>query len=117
MDYIPAAGHELLRQGRRVMVLKHEGGGCRYLGSDNRCTIYGARPLGCRIYHCDTAFQEELHRLSERFIDRLKKLTTKHNIGWNYAPLHRHLHEQERQGNFPPVNAHATIENLASKPS
>lgn len=42
-----------LRQGKRVMVLRHEGGGCRYLGDDDRCTIYSARPLGCRIYPLD----------------------------------------------------------------
>ncbi len=29
----------MLRQGKRVMVLRHAGGGCRYLGVDDRCTI------------------------------------------------------------------------------
>jgi Fe-S-cluster containining protein len=48
-----------LRQGRRVMVLRHQAGGCRYLGEDDRCTIYGARPLGCRIFPFDPSFDRK----------------------------------------------------------
>ena len=48
-----------LRQGKRVLVLRHEGGGCRYLGSDDRCTIYNHRPLGCRIFPFDPTFRED----------------------------------------------------------
>jgi Fe-S-cluster containining protein len=59
----------LLRQGKRVMILRHQRGGCRYLGSDLRCTIYGARPLGCRIFPFDPRFDRsgKLRRL--RLID------------------------------------------------
>ena len=39
-----------LRAGRRVMVLRHEHGHCRFLADDNRCKIYLARPHGCRIF-------------------------------------------------------------------
>jgi len=52
-------GFVSLRQGKRVMVLKHERGACRYLGSDNRCTIYTARPLGCRIFPFDPTFDKK----------------------------------------------------------
>jgi len=45
-----------LRQGKRVMVLAHRNGGCHYLGSDNRCKIYGFRPLGCRVFPFDPRF-------------------------------------------------------------
>jgi Fe-S-cluster containining protein len=38
------------------MVLRHEYGGCRYLGDDNRCSIYSSRPLGCRIYPFDPEY-------------------------------------------------------------
>jgi Fe-S-cluster containining protein len=48
-----------LRQGKRVMVLRHENGGCRYLGGDNRCTIYTSRPLGCRVYPFDPDFTKD----------------------------------------------------------
>jgi Fe-S-cluster containining protein len=59
----------LLRQGRRVMILRHQGGACRYLGADQRCRIYGARPLGCRIFPFDPSFTRKgtLRRL--RLID------------------------------------------------
>jgi len=45
-----------LRQGKRVMVLRHGRRGCRYLGGDDRCSIYSSRPLGCRIYPFDPDF-------------------------------------------------------------
>ena len=61
MDDEPEA-FVMLRQGKRVMVLRHEGGGCRYLGSDDHCTIYGQRPLGCRVF----PFDPELHGLPEQ---------------------------------------------------
>jgi Fe-S-cluster containining protein len=48
-----------LRQGKRVMVMRHQGGGCRYLGSDDRCTIYGSRPLGCRIFPFDPTYGKD----------------------------------------------------------
>ena len=62
MDDEPEA-FVMLRQGRRVMVLRHEGGGCRYLGSDDRCTIYNHRPLGCRIFPFDPTFAEDTGKL------------------------------------------------------
>jgi Fe-S-cluster containining protein len=54
-----------LRQGKRVMVLRHQRGRCRYLGADDRCTIYASRPLGCRIFPFDPDFNRkgELRRL------------------------------------------------------
>jgi hypothetical protein len=94
-----------------------QGATCPWQDSLGRCTARESRPLGCRIYHCDPAFEEELHRLSERFIDRLKALSTRHNIAWNYAPLHRHLHLERQHGRFPPVEGARGIENLASNPS
>jgi hypothetical protein len=94
-----------------------QGATCPWQDSRGHCTARDARPLGCRIYYCDPSFQEESHRMSERFIDRLKSLSTKHGIPWNYAPLHRHLHEEQRQGRFPPEAAAPGAENLARNPS
>ena len=56
----------MLRQGRRVMVLRHQRGGCRYLGRDRRCTAYQHRPLGCRVFPFDPTFGSggELRRLT-----------------------------------------------------
>ncbi len=54
-----------LRPGKRVMVMRQGAGGCHFLGKDDRCTIYGSRPLGCRIFPFDPTFskQGKLRRL------------------------------------------------------
>ncbi len=86
-------GFVMLRQGKRVMVLRHAGGGCRYLGSDDRCTIYNHRPLGCRIFPFDPSWTDDgkLRRLKliqatdckyeldgENDVDKMRVLHTKH---------------------------------------
>lgn len=48
-----------LKQGKRVMVLGHRRGACRYLGKDNRCTVYTARPSGCRVFPFDSTFTRD----------------------------------------------------------
>ncbi|HMA91099.1 MAG TPA: YkgJ family cysteine cluster protein [Polyangiaceae bacterium] len=55
----------LLRMGKRVMTLRHRNGGCMLLGPDQRCTVYTARPLGCRVFPFDTKFDRtgKLRRL------------------------------------------------------
>ena len=75
-----------------------DGASCPWQDSRGHCTARDARPLGCRIYYCDPTYQEESHRLSERFIDRMKRLCCDHGIPWNYAPLHRQLHERATGG-------------------
>jgi Fe-S-cluster containining protein len=92
MDDEPEA-FVMLRQGKRVMVLKHEGGGCRYLDADDRCGIYSSRPLGCRIFPFDPTFspQGKLRRLklidatdckyelnAENDVDSLRTLHDRH---------------------------------------
>lgn len=62
MDDEPEA-FVMLRQGKRVMTLKHERGRCMYLGADDRCTIYGTRPLGCRVFPFDPTFGKRDGRL------------------------------------------------------
>lgn len=55
MDHEPE-GFASLRQGMRVMVLKHVQGRCMYLGADDRCSVYTERPLGCRVFPLDPTF-------------------------------------------------------------
>jgi len=57
MDHEPE-GFALLRQGKRVMVLKHVRGRCMHLGDDDRCQVYAQRPLGCRIFPFDPSFSK-----------------------------------------------------------
>ena len=43
--------------GRRLMVLAHADGACRFLGTDNRCQAYASRPADCRTF--PFAFESE----------------------------------------------------------
>jgi len=73
---------------------------CPWQDSHGRCTARECRPLGCRVYYCDPSYERFAHDLSERYIDRLKDLTNKHALPWNYAPLHRHLQEAQANGSY-----------------
>lgn len=67
------------------------GSTCPWQDEKGRCTARAARPLGCRVYFCDPAFEEHAPRLSEEFLSRLKAIVDDHEWPWGYAPLHRHL--------------------------
>jgi Fe-S-cluster containining protein len=62
----------------------------------NLCTAREPRPLGCRLYYCDPAYQGKAEELSEEFIARLKALADEAGSGWRYAPLHVFLKEGPR---------------------
>src|SRR5689334_13108943 len=59
----------------------------------NLCTAREPRPLGCRVYYCDPAYQETGGRLSEEYLRRLKRLADEHDVAWRYAPLHDFLND------------------------
>ncbi|MFL5240566.1 MAG: hypothetical protein ACJ8FY_00520 [Gemmataceae bacterium] len=59
----------------------------------NLCTAREPRPLGCRIYFCDPAYQETSRRISEEAIGKLKRLAEDNGLEWRYAPLHSFLNE------------------------
>jgi hypothetical protein len=61
----------------------------------NLCTGREPRPLGCRIYYCDPAYQETGALLSEKYLRRLKDLADEHGVSWLYAPLHHFLNHPE----------------------
>jgi Fe-S-cluster containining protein len=78
-----------------------QGESCPWQDAQGRCTAREARPLGCRVYFCDLAYQEAAPDLSEHFIGRLKRLAEHHRMTWSYAPLHQHLHERAAEIRFP----------------
>lgn len=63
---------------------------------NNLCTAREERPLGCRIYFCDPAYQETGNRITEESLAALKRIADKHGTGWRYAPLHVYLNEAVR---------------------
>jgi hypothetical protein len=52
---------EVARQGRRVPVMPASRR-CPFLDGDLRCTIYAARPLGCRTFYCHRASGPQVAR-------------------------------------------------------
>jgi Fe-S-cluster containining protein len=59
----------------------------------NLCTAREPRPLGCRVYYCDPAYQERGNQITEKYLHRLKELAQEHGLEWRYAPLHTFLNE------------------------
>lgn len=45
-----SASFVTLPEGPRLMVLAHGKTGCRFLTSDDRCSVYSARPRDCELY-------------------------------------------------------------------
>ncbi len=64
----------------------------------NLCTAREPRPLGCRVYFCDPAYQETGNRITEKSLRRLKELADAHGIPWQYAPLHHFLNAAAEAG-------------------
>ncbi|WP_020471576.1 hypothetical protein [Zavarzinella formosa] len=65
---------------------------------DNLCTARDPRPLGCRVYFCDPAYEETGQNISEKHLAELKKLADELSLPWRYAPLHVFLNEGEGTG-------------------
>jgi hypothetical protein len=59
------------------------------------CTAREPRPLGCRVYFCDPAYQDTMKEITEKYLVRLKELARKHGVEWRYAPLHEFLNHPE----------------------
>lgn len=78
-----------------------DGATCPWQDLHGRCHAREARPLGCRVYFCDPAFEPEAPGLSEAFILRLKRMTDQHGLDWSYAPLHHHLRARVGSIRFP----------------
>src|SRR3954467_15660911 len=57
----------------------------------NLCTAREPRPLGCRVYYCDPAYQETGNALTEKYLVRLRELHEEHGVAYRYAPLHHFL--------------------------
>jgi hypothetical protein len=62
------------------------------------CTARAARPLGCRIYFCDPAYQDRMAEITELAVAALKRIADAHGTGWHYAPLHHFLDREPPAG-------------------
>lgn len=77
------------------------GATCPWQDKDGRCTARDARPLGCRIYYCDPGYQDRSYELSAEYLGKLRELSNRLDRGWDYAPLHHHLHRAQESGLWP----------------
>jgi hypothetical protein len=91
----------LLDEAPRPVRPLDQGESCPWQDDSGRCTAREARPLGCRVYYCDPGYQSHAEAMGEAFIGRLKRLADAHGLPWDYAPLHRHLHQAASDGRFP----------------
>ncbi|WP_435010605.1 hypothetical protein P12x_001884 [Tundrisphaera lichenicola] len=78
------------------------GATCPWQDGKGRCSARDARPVGCRVYFCDPAYQDRLPEVAESSIGKLKRLVDDLGLPWDYAPLHRHLREAQAVGRFTP---------------
>jgi Fe-S-cluster containining protein len=74
---------------------------------ENLCTAREPRPLGCRIYFCDPAYQETGNALMERALAKLKRIAEERGLEWRYRPLHEYLEEGGAAGSHVGSNRHA----------
>ena len=51
------------------------------------CTARERRPLGCRVFFCDPASEDQQAALTEEFLGRLKQLHQDQGRPWRYASL------------------------------
>ncbi len=75
-----------------------DGRTCPWQDAHGRCTARAGRPLGCRAYFCDPAYEPIAYEVSEPFIGRLKELGRNLGIPWDYRPLHQHLGRLREEG-------------------
>jgi Fe-S-cluster containining protein len=68
----------------------------------NLCTAREPRPLACRVYFCDPAFQERSHAITEKYLAKLKALAEAEGVEWKYAPLHFFLNHPDEATDGPP---------------
>jgi Fe-S-cluster containining protein len=78
-----------------------DGATCPWQDDRGRCTAREARPIGCRVYFCDPTYQDDAPEIAEAGIARLKRLVDDLGLPWDYAPLHRQLHNARDEGRSP----------------
>jgi Fe-S-cluster containining protein len=85
------AGRKLPRWKRLPLVRERDERPCPLLDGDGRCSVYAARPLGCRTFYCERA-AGDLPRRSElrTLLRRLQGLAERYERGGERArPLER----------------------------
>jgi Fe-S-cluster containining protein len=95
--YLSAIEAEFLLETAPAYATPVSSDGCPFQ-VENLCTARDERPLGCRIYFCDPAYQETGNALTEASLAKLKRLCDEEGLEWRYAPLHVFLNDAGPRG-------------------
>ncbi len=82
---------------------------CPWQDFQGRCTAREARPLGCRVYFCDPAYEPYSGPITEGHLAKLRALCDSLNLPWAYAPLHHHLNASADTGRLQ-ESRHSTVD-------
>jgi Fe-S-cluster containining protein len=77
---------------RRLAMMDEEP--CPLLDAKGRCSVYDARPFGCRTYYCERATRSSDlgQRDINEFVRRIKDIAARHGVGGDQGkPLRRAL--------------------------
>ena len=88
--FISAFEAELLLEGAPAYEQPVSRDGCPFQVT-GLCIARESRPLGCRIYFCDPAYQSRMAEITEEAVAKLKRIADARGTGWTYAPLHHFL--------------------------
>lgn len=67
---------------------------CPLLDASGRCSVYDARPFGCRTFFCERALRSSgfSQRDTNEFVRRIKDIAARHDVGGDQGkPLRRAL--------------------------
>lgn len=62
----------------------HKNGSCPFVVG-GLCGVHPVRPIGCRVYFCDTSAQLWVNELAERAVDLVKRVHERFAIEYRYA--------------------------------
>lgn len=85
-------GPRVEKDKRRLTVVDEEP--CPLLDASGRCSVYDARPFGCRTFFCERALRSSgfSQRDTNEFVRRIKDIAARHNVGGDQGkPLRRAL--------------------------
>lgn len=68
-----------------------DGETCPWQDQAGRCQAREARPIGCRVYFCDPAYEGKAPDITEEYLRRVRAIASELDLPWGYAPLHAHL--------------------------
>ncbi len=55
--------------------------------TDGRCTERDRRPLGCRTYFCDPAFESRVETIHERYHREILAVSDRFGLAYRYEPF------------------------------